>query len=194
MLRKCKRFIKSIYYYIIANTLGRIFYQKKYMRGKNFSNIYSIGWEWIVKSIWFQKIHGYNRHIKFPVSFRSIVSTNNIEFDPDDLGNFQHFGCYFQNFNGKIVLGKGTYIAPNVGIITANHDLQDLNKHQEGKDVIIGEKCWIGMNCMILPGVKLGNNTIVGAGSIVTKSFEQGNCIIVGNPAKIIKYIGEENE
>ena len=45
------------------------------------------------------------------------------------------------------------------------------------------------MNSIILPGVKLGDKTIVGAGSIVTKSFEEGNCVIVGNPAKIIKKL-----
>ena len=187
-----KKAVKCFYYYLVSNTLGRIFYSSKYMRGKNFKDIYSVGWEWVAKSIWFQKIHGYNRHIDFPVSFRSVVSSNNIEFDPDDLGNFQHFGCYFQNFEGKIKIGKGTYIAPNVGIITANHDLKDLDKHQEGKDVIIGEKCWIGMNSMILPGVHLGAGTIVGAGSVVTKSFEDGNCVIVGNPARAIRNIGEE--
>ncbi len=52
---------------------------------------------------------------------------------------------------------------------------------------MIGEKSWIGMNSMILPGVSLGPNTIVGAGSVVTKSFIDGNCIIAGNPARIIK-------
>lgn len=48
------------------------------------------------------------------------------------------------------------------------------------------------MNAMILPGVKLGNNTIVGAGSVVTKSFE-GDCIIAGNPAKKIKDIEKDS-
>lgn len=57
---------------------------------------------------------------------------------------------------------------------------------------ILCEKCWIGMNSMILPGVELGNRTIVGAGSIVTKSFKEGNCIIAGNPAKVIRNLNEE--
>lgn len=59
----------------------------------------------------------------------------------------------------------------------------------DGKDVIIGKKCWIGMNAIILPGVKLGDNTIVGAGSVVTKSFPDGNLVIAGNPAKIINKL-----
>ena len=59
--------------------------------------------------------------------------------------------------------------------------------HQEAKEVVIGENCWLGMNSVILPGVSLGDNTIVGAGSVVTKSFMDGNCVIGGNPARIIR-------
>jgi len=87
------------------------------------------------------------------------------------------------------MMGKGTQIAPNVGLITANHDLNDLTKHLPARNIMIGEKCWIGMNSVILPGVTLGDRTIVGAGSIVTKSFIGGNCIIAGNPAEFIRGI-----
>lgn len=186
--------IRLLLYYVIANTIGRLVYPSNIFNSKHFKNIKSQGWEWISKGIWYQKILGYNRYIKFPVNFRNVVSSNNIEFDPNDLNNFQHFGCYFQNFSGKITLGKGTYIAPNVGIITANHDIDNLEKHYKAKDVIIGENCWIGMNSMILPGIQLGNHTIVGAGSVVTKSFKDGNCVIVGNPAKKIKDLTQEGD
>ena len=184
--------IRLILHFVIANTIGRIVYSSKVFKGKHFKSIKSPGWGWISQCIWYQKILGYNRYIKFPVNFRSVVSSNNIEFDPDDLNNFQHFGCYYQNLEGKIIIGKGTYIAPNVGIITQNHDINNLDKHIKAKDIILGKNCWIGMNAMILPGVKLGNNTIVGAGSVVTKSFE-GDCIIAGNPAKKIKDIEKDN-
>lgn len=90
--------------------------------------------------------------------------------------------------DGKIKLGKGVRIAPHVHIITQNHDLYDLAKAAPAKDVIIGANSWIGAQSVILPGVILGDHTIVGAGSIVTKSFP-GNCIIAGNPAKIIRYL-----
>ena len=84
---------------------------------------------------------------------------------------------------------SGTKIAPNCGIITTNHDFYDLEKTAKGEDVIIGERCWLGMGSIILTGVLLGKHTIVGAGSIVTKSFPEGNCIIAGNPAKFIRKL-----
>jgi len=59
----------------------------------------------------------------------------------------------------------------------------------EWNDVYIGDYCWIGANAVILLGVHLGPHTIVGAGSIVTKSFPEGYCVIAGNPAKIIKKL-----
>ncbi|MDD3999766.1 MAG: DapH/DapD/GlmU-related protein [Bacilli bacterium] len=96
-------------------------------------------------------------------------------------------GNYFQSLGAKIFIGKGTYIAPNVGIITTNHDIKNPEKHVIGQDVIIGANCWIGMNAMILPGVKLGDHTVIGAGAVVTKSFPEGFCVIAGNPAKKIK-------
>jgi len=109
-----------------------------------------------------------------------------MDFHPDDLNNFQSPGTYFQNF-GRIKLGRGCYIGPNVGIITANHDPENPDRHLPPQDVSIGEKCWVGMNSVILPGVTLGAGTIVGAGSVVTKPFPQGHCLIGGVPAKIIK-------
>ncbi|MGA2084600.1 MAG: DapH/DapD/GlmU-related protein, partial [Terracidiphilus sp.] len=61
--------------------------------------------------------------------------------------------------------------------------------HLEGKDVVLGENCWIGMNAVILPGVHLGARTVVGAGAIVRTSFPEGNCILAGVPAKKVKEL-----
>ena len=167
--------------------MGSIFFEKRYISGKHFEESKS-GWKWLLRSILCQKILGFNKHIPWPVSpFIAISDPNNIVFDVNDINNFQTFGSYFQNLKAKIYIGKGTYIAPNVGIITTNHDPYNLDSYLDGKDVIIGEKCWIGMNSMILPGVILGDHTIVGAGSVVTKSFPSGNVVIAGNPAKTIK-------
>jgi len=182
---------KKIFLYILPlmKLTGSLFFEKQYLKGKYFDESL-LGWKWLLRSILWQKILGFNRHIPWPVSpFIIISNPKNIEFDINDINNFQTFNNYFQNFKGKIYIGKGTWIGPNVGIITANHDPNDLDKHLEGKDVIIGKNCWIGMNSVILPGVKLGDHTLVGAGSIVTKSFPEGNVVIAGNPAKVIKKL-----
>lgn len=107
-------------------------------------------------------------------------------------------GDYIQG-NGGLVVGKYVAIAGNVGIISGNHDVYDHSKHVD-KEIRIGDYCWIGMNSMVLPGVILGPRTIVGAGSIVTKSFPDGYCVIGGNPARLIheldksKFVPEKRE
>ncbi|WP_244178467.1 DapH/DapD/GlmU-related protein [Maribacter litoralis] len=169
--------------------IAPLFFKKRYLKGKYFHRDKdNIGWIWVAKGIWRQKILGFNRSVPWPICHTSMISNwENIIFNLEDVNNFQSPGCYFQNFSAKIILGQGTYIAPNVGLITANHDLNNLEEHSSGNDITIGKKCWIGMNSVILPGVKLGDNVIVGAGSVVTKSFEENNITIAGVPAKIIK-------
>ncbi|GHU75275.1 hypothetical protein AGMMS49992_18920 [Clostridia bacterium] len=176
-----------------------LFYDKKYCSGKWFSGKYygfaSTGWYWVyhdLKNCLKQQV---NMGVPWPVSSRVTVhGAHNIVFHPDDLNNFQGFGNYYQAI-GEISIGRGTYIAPNVGIITANHDLINLDRHLASQPVTIGEQCWIGMNSVILPGVTLGKHTIIGAGSVVTKSFPEGYCVIAGNPAKLIhKLEGTEND
>lgn len=180
----------------VAMIIGYIFYDPKYLKGKYFNRYtYSQGWQWLMQTVFMQKIVGINRKIPFPVSFRAtVVGWENIEFDKDNITIFQKAGNYYQATKAKIKIGKDCFIACNVGIITANHDVNDLSKHCDGKDVVIGAKSWIGMNSTILPGVVLGEQTIVGAGSVVTKSFPEGHCVIAGNPAKLIKKIGKEDE
>lgn len=183
-----KIIIKIIYLW------GTIWYDKKYLTGVNFNmEHFSIGWKWILKYWFGQKVLGYAKNINFPIPYGvTITFSEKVFFDNDDMSNFHSLGCYYQTIDGNIYIGKGTKIAPNCGIITTNHDIKNIDKSTVGKDIIIGKNCWIGMNCVILPGVVLGDNTIVGAGSIVTKSFLDGNCIIVGNPAVIKRKIGEE--
>ena len=175
----------------VIRLISPLFFATKYLSGKYFENDIT-GWKWVWRGIIWQKIFGINRHIPWPVSpFIVITKAENIEFHVNDINNFQTFGIYFQNFQGKIVIGEGSYIGQNVGLITANHDLMDPDTHQEGKDIILGKKCWIGMNSVILPGVVLGDHTVVGAGSVVTKSFSEGYSIVAGNPAKIIRKLPE---
>ena len=96
-------------------------------------------------------------------------------------------GCYIQGA-GTVYIGNYVQFGPNVGILSANHDLYDQNKYNVSP-IRIGDYSWIGMNSVITAGVELGTRTIVGAGSVVTKSFLEGYCVIAGNPAKIIKYL-----
>lgn len=96
-------------------------------------------------------------------------------------------GCYLQG-NGGIYIGNYVHFASNIGIISGNHDLYDQTKHIN-KEVRIGDYTWIGMGAIILPGVTLGPRTIVGAGSVVTKSFPEGYCVIAGNPARLVKKL-----
>ncbi len=110
---------------------------------------------------------------------------------------------------GGVFIDDDTMFGFNVTIMDSNfHDI-DPNKRwllpnsKEGgvrvksAKVVIGKNCWIGSNSMILKGVHLGENSIVGAGSVVTKSFPK-NVIVAGNPAKIIatldKYLKEQNQ
>jgi len=187
-IKRAFKFLIALFTWLFVQLFAWLFYDKKYMRSKWFSTLYSEGWTWAAKDIWNRLLFGTNLGVRWPVS-PNIRCGKNIEFDVDDISMFSGYGNYFQTINGKISIGKGTYIAVNVGIITTNHDFNDLDKHQEGKDVILGEKCWIGMNSVILPGVVLGEQTIVGAGSVVTKSFPEGHCIIAGNPARIIRRL-----
>ena len=166
-----------------------MFFDRRYLVGKYFDEGCG-GWLWALKAVWFQKILGFNRFSPWPMSpFSKVSNYKNLHFHPNDLDNLQSPGCYFQNFQSQIFLGKGSLIAPNVGIITSNHDPKMLSVNLPGEDVVIGNGCWIGMNTVILPGVTLGDNTIVGAGSVVTKSFKSGNCLIAGSPAKVIKRL-----
>lgn len=142
------------------------------------------------KGWFYQKFLGFNKQAYWPTHFTSIVTGHkNIYAGIDTCPGYMP-GCYIQGI-GKIYIGDYTQISANVGIITANHDLYDTRMH-DVKNVTIGKYCWLGMNVMVLPGVTLGDNTIVGAGSVVTKSFVDGNCVIAGNPAKVVKQLDED--
>lgn len=177
---------------VVIRAVMPLFYDRRYLRGAMFDEA-RIGWIWALHGVWQQKILGFNRSVPWPINpFFRISNPDMIEFDVDDIDNFQSHGCYFQNFAAKIHIGKGTRIAPNVGIITANHDTSDPDLQAEGKPVRIGRKCWIGMNAVILPGVTLGDHTVVGAGAVVSRSFPEGHCIVAGSPARVIRQLNIE--
>lgn len=98
-------------------------------------------------------------------------------------------GCQFFG-RGGIKIADHVVIGPQVIIMTSMHNYKNArmipyDEIELLNEVSIGEACWIGFNSMLMPGVKLGKGCIVGAGSVVTKSFPDG-AILAGNPAKII--------
>ena len=166
----------------------RLFYRKEYLRGYYFDTK-RIGWYWAFMGLK-SRILGPNRRIPWPVNPNTIVAhPERLHFDVDNLNLFQTPGCYWQNHGASITIGSGSFVAPNVGIITTNHDVNDPAKHVPGKDIVIGKKCWIGMNAVILPGVTLGDHTVVAAGAVVTHSFPNGYCVVGGVPAKVISVL-----
>ncbi len=185
---KLKKGIHKLNCYIWGSLLGRIMYSKDYFpKGRWFETWKSQGYEWVIPDFWCRVFNNRHRGVRWPVSPYTNVGGANICFHPDNVDNFQSSNTYFQSYDAQIEIGHGTYIAQGVGLITSNHDVYDLDKRSGAANVIIGEKCWVGMNSVILPGVTLGDHTIVGAGSVVTHSFPQGYVIIAGNPAKIIR-------
>lgn len=140
-----------------------------------------------LRFLFWQKILGFNRKAYWPMHFTSIANNPANIYAGVDVCPGYSPGCYIQGI-GKIYIGDYTQIAPNVGIISANHDLYDSRQHVL-KTVTIGKYCWLGMNSVVLPGSTLGDFTIVAAGSVVTKSFPEGYCVLAGNPAKVIKEL-----
>lgn len=133
---------------------------------------------------------GGNKDSYWPVhSSSDIVNPKNIMVGVDVCPGIMR-GCYIQGI-GIIEIGDYTQIGPNVAIISANHNIYDSRKHISAK-VSIGKYCWLGDGCKIMPGVTLGDFTIVGAGAVVTKSFPEGYCILGGVPAKKIKDLEKE--
>lgn len=163
-----------------------LFFDRSYMTGPLYEGSFA-GYRRYLTALWQQKVLGFNRAAPWPVSPTVTISRyDKLHIAPGDIGNLSSPGCYFQNFSANIYIGTGTYIAPNVGLITANHSRRSLAEHDVGQDVRIGDECWIGMNAVILPGVTLGPRTVVGAGSVVTKSFPLGDVTLVGAPARPI--------
>jgi acetyltransferase-like isoleucine patch superfamily enzyme len=99
-------------------------------------------------------------------------------------------GCYLQATHG-ISIGENTIWSFNVSMVTSDHDLSDYRLENSSKSgpITIGSNCWIGAGVTILPKVSLGANTVVGANSVVTTSFPQGNVILAGCPARVIREL-----
>ncbi len=104
---------------------------------------------------------------------------------------------FFANFNFTVLdeafvtIGDDCFIGPNVSIYTACHNTDPVERNTRkewAKPVTIGNNVWIGGSVTILPGVLIGDNVTIGAGSVVTKDIPS-NSVAVGNPCKVIKHI-----
>lgn len=123
-------------------------------------------------------------------------------FHANFAGKHVHFGRnVYANFNLTLVddthiyVGDNTMIGPNVTIATAGHPIcPELRERgmQYNMLVSIGRNCWLGAGVVVLPGVTIGDNTVIGAGSIVTRDIPSG-VIAVGNPCRILRAVGEKD-
>lgn len=117
-------------------------------------------------------------------------------------GRHVHFGKnIYANFNLTLVddthiyVGDGTMFGPNVTVASAGHPiLPSLRKraYQFNMPVHIGKNCWLGAGVLVMPGVSIGNNSVIGAGSVVTKDIPE-NVVAVGNPCRVLREIGERD-
>ena len=115
-------------------------------------------------------------------------------------GRHVHFGnLVYANFNLTMVddthiyVGDYTMFGPNVTVATAGHPIvPELREkaYQYNFPVRIGRNCWIGAGALIMPGITIGDNVVVGAGSVVTKDLPS-NVVAVGNPCRILREIGD---
>jgi len=117
-------------------------------------------------------------------------------------GKHVHFGNgVYANFNltcvddTHIYVGDCTMFAPNVVLATAGHPiLPELREkaYQFNMPIRIGRNCWLGAGVIVMPGVTIGDNTVIGAGSVVTRDIP-ANVVAVGNPCKVLRPIGERD-
>ena len=156
-----------------------------------------------------ERIHDYNALRPSETSkMKSILKKLLQHVGDDEIIINQPFRCdygrqisvgkrFFANFNFTVLdeacvtIGDDCFIGPNVSIYTACHstDPVERNTRQEwAKPVNIGNNVWIGGSVTILPGVKIGDNVTIGAGSVVIRDIPS-NTVAVGNPCKVIKKL-----
>jgi maltose O-acetyltransferase len=113
------------------------------------------------------------------------------------IGNdvYINFGCVILDC-GPVTIGNQVLIGPNVGIYDANHAL-DAQERMDGAlipgKISIGNRVWIGGGTIILPGVTIGDDTVIGAGSIVTHDIPSG-VVAVGNPCRVLRKLTDKDK
>lgn len=123
-------------------------------------------------------------------------------FHANWAGRYVHFGNHvFANFNLTMVddcridVGDHVLFAPNVTLATATHPIHPELRSEQGQynlPIKIGRNVWIGANSTVLPGVTIGENSVIGAGSVVTKDIP-ANVVAVGNPCRVMRPITDND-
>lgn len=123
------------------------------------------------------------------------------DFNCDYGYNIEIGENFYMNHNGvildcaKVKFGDNVFIGPNCGFYTAIHPIepkQRISALEAAKPITIGSNVWFGGNVVVLPGVTIGDNSVIGAGSVVTKSIPAG-VVAVGNPCKVLRQITEDD-
>jgi len=123
---------------------------------------------------------GENCHFRYPWKIYIL--------DGASIGENCKIYSSFKVKNAKIVFGKNCMIAPNVTIYGAGHPIKDSASQHIGESVIFSENCYVGGSSIIRYGVKIGINSVIAAGSVVTKDVDD-TTVVGGNPAKFIKRV-----
>lgn len=115
-----------------------------------------------------------------------------------DYGYNIHVGRNFYSNHNLVILdgapvrfGDNVFIAPNCGFYTAGHPLEASQRNQGleyARPITVGNDVWIGAHVCVLPGVTIGDNCVIGAGSVVTRDIPS-NSLAVGNPCRVIRKI-----
>lgn len=92
-----------------------------------------------------------------------------------------------------ITVGDRTLVGPNCSFFSGTHPTDPVLRNgtrgpEYGRPITVGEDCWFGGNCIVLPGVTIGKGVTVGAGSVVTKDVPD-YCVVAGNPARVVKTV-----
>lgn len=164
-----------------------------YLGGKGFSNP-ELSLILLFKYFFVQKVLGFNRSVSWPVHWSSKISAPH-KIERGNRCPGLSMGCHIDGRNG-IRLGRNVWVGPRVSIISMNHSTNNFHEYISCNPIIIGDNCWLATNSVILPGVELGAHTVLAAGAVVTKSFKEGNQVLAGVPAKVVKkldnYQGDE--
>lgn len=121
---------------------------------------------------------------------------------------FCDYGCFievgenfFANYHctildsGGVKIGDNVMFAPNVSLYTVGHPLHSQLRNdgwEQAKPIVIGNNVWVGGDVVILPGVTIGDNVVIGAGSVVSKAIP-ANTLAVGNPCRVIRNITKQD-